>query len=187
MKYKFKFGYRELVASILGITLFFGLTTFRVPFEIIPATAIQVRYALLAVLSAIYGPIVGFVIGFFGHMIADLLFYDKLYMAWVIADGVLGLGIGWFYHRYDVLEGEFNIKKAGFFNVVQLMFNALSWIVIAPTLDALVFGEEVLRTYTQGFFAFIVDILTIGILGTAILFAVSSLKKSWLAMENKED
>ena len=60
-----KFGIKEVVAMGIGTALFVVLTTVQIPIGI-PNTALQVRAAVLAFMSAVYGPVVGGVIGFAG-------------------------------------------------------------------------------------------------------------------------
>ena len=61
-----KFGIKEVVAIGIGTALFVVLTEIQIPIGI-PNTALQPRMAVLAFLSAIFGPLVGAIIGVLGH------------------------------------------------------------------------------------------------------------------------
>lgn len=79
MNAKSKFGVKEVVAVGIGAALFVALTNVQVPLGI-PNTALQPRAALLAFLSAVFGPIVGAAVGIIGHALGDMFFYGS---AWV--------------------------------------------------------------------------------------------------------
>ena len=60
---KTKFGIKEVVATGIGTALFVVLTTVQIPLGVIPNTALQPRAALLAFFAAVFGPVVGGIIG----------------------------------------------------------------------------------------------------------------------------
>ena len=60
---KSKFGIKEVVAIGIGTALFVALTEVQIPLGFIPNTALQPRAALLAFFAAVFGPIVGGIIG----------------------------------------------------------------------------------------------------------------------------
>ena len=59
-----KIGIKEVVAMGIGTALFVVLTNVQIPVFVVPNTAIQPRMAILAFLAAVFGPIVGAVVGF---------------------------------------------------------------------------------------------------------------------------
>ena len=60
---KMKFGIKEVVATGIGTALFVALTEVQIPLGFIPNTALQPRAALLAFLAAVFGPVVGGIVG----------------------------------------------------------------------------------------------------------------------------
>ena len=70
-----KFGIKEVVATGIGTALFIVLTEVQIPLGIIPNTSMQPRAAVLAFLAAVFGPVVGGIIGLLGHALGDALFY----------------------------------------------------------------------------------------------------------------
>lgn len=58
-----KFGIKEVVATGIGTALFIVLTEVQIPLGIIPNTSMQPRAAVLAFLAAVFGPVVGGIIG----------------------------------------------------------------------------------------------------------------------------
>lgn len=93
---KFKFGIKEVVATGIGTALFVALTQVQIPMGFIPNTSLQPRAALLAFLAAVFGPVVGGIVGLLGHALGDALFYGSVWWSWVFPDAVFGLLIGLF-------------------------------------------------------------------------------------------
>lgn len=88
--------------------------------------------------------------------------------------------------KLAVEEGEFKGSKLLLFNIVQVVANALAWIGLAPALDILIYTEPANKVFLQGVFAFIGNIIIIGILGTLLLVVYSQIKGSSSGLK-KED
>ena len=170
---KKKFGIREVVAICIGTALFVVLTEVQIPLGFVPNTSLQPRMAVLAFLSAIFGPIVGAVIGILGHALGDALFYGSVWWSWVFPEAIVGAGIGAFAKKFAVREGGFGGKNIFLFNVVQVVANAVAWILAAPVLDIVVYAEPANKVFVQGAFAFLGNIIIVGILGSLLLAAYS--------------
>lgn len=169
-----KFGIMEVVAMGIGIALFVVLTTIQIPFGFIPDTELQLRMAVLAFMSAVYGPIVGVGVGLLGHILGDALFSGSVWWSWVFPEAVVGAGIGLFAKRFAIKEGGFiNTRAIVLFNLVQVVVNAIAWIVVAPVLDILIYAEPANKVFSQGFFAWIGNVIIIGILGTILAVVYS--------------
>nr|WP_308625663.1 ECF-type riboflavin transporter substrate-binding protein [uncultured Eisenbergiella sp.] len=183
---KQKFGIKEVVAIGIGTALFIVLTNVQVPFAIIPNTALQSRVAVLTFFSAVFGPIVGGAIGLIGHALGDALFYGSVWWSWVFPDALFGILMGLFASKYAIKDGGFNGKAIALFNVVQIIANALAWIVLAPILDILIYAEPSNKVFTQGVLAFIGNILVAAVLGTLLALAYSKIgaKSSSLSKED---
>lgn len=74
---KLKFGIKEVVAIGIGTALFVALTEIQIPTGI-PNTYLQPRMAIMAFLAAVFGPIVGAVVGILGHALGDAMFYGSV-------------------------------------------------------------------------------------------------------------
>ncbi|MCR5627789.1 MAG: ECF-type riboflavin transporter substrate-binding protein [Lachnospiraceae bacterium] len=170
------FGIKEVVAMGIGTALFVVLTNVQIPLVVVPNTALQPRMAILAFFSAIFGPIVGAVIGLLGHALGDAIFYGSVWWSWVFPEAVIGIAVGLFAKRFAVREGGFTtVKNIILFNVVQIIANAIAWIVVAPVLDILVYSEPANKVFAQGVFACIGNVIIIGILGTILLSVYSKI------------
>lgn len=184
---KTKFGIKEVVAIGIGTALFVVLTNVQVPFGIIPNTALQSRVAILTFFAAVFGPVVGGAIGLIGHALGDALFYGGVWWSWVFPDALFGIAVGLFASKYSIREGGFaNGKTIVFFNVVQVIGNALAWIGLAPLLDILIYAEPAAKVFAQGVLAFIGNIIVAGVLGTLLAAAYSKVgaKSSSLTKED---
>lgn len=142
----------------------------------IPNTNIETSYAYLALMSILYGPIAGFLIGLIGHGLKDLVFYGMPWFSWVISSAVVGLIIGMAYKKVKVSDGEFGVKDILIFNITQIISNILAWFIIAPTLDIWIYADPANKVYIQGIIGGTSNMLTIGILGTIILTSYSKTK-----------
>lgn len=183
---KFKFGIKEVVAIGIGTALFVALTEVQIPTPI-PNTYLQPRMAVMAFLAAVFGPLVGAVVGILGHALGDAAFYGSVWWSWVFPDGVVGLAVGLFAAKYAIREGGFGTSRnIVLFNAVQVVANALAWILVAPVLDILVYAEPANKVFIQGLGAFAGNIVIIGILGTLLCVGYSAIgaKSSSLSKED---
>ena len=73
MKQKSLFSIKDVVAIGVGAALFVVIAMLQIPAPA-PNTSIQLQYALQALFSVVFGPIVGFLIGLIGHAIKDVVF-----------------------------------------------------------------------------------------------------------------
>ena len=168
-----KLTIKTIVAIGIGSAVFMILGRFGVIPTGIPNTSIETAYAFLALMAVIYGPVAGISIGFIGHTLKDLTAYGSPWFSWIIASAVVGLVIGLCWKKIKVNDGEFSKKEAIIFNIYQVIANAIAWILIAPGLDVLIYAEPANKVFIQGAVAFVSNGITVGILGTMLLFAYS--------------
>lgn len=159
---------RTVVATGIGAALFvvIGLLI-NIP-TFVPNTSIQLQYAVQSLLSVVFGPLVGFLVGFIGHALKDSLQYGP-WWSWILASGVYGLVVGFIKNRLRIAEGIFTSKDIFLFNGVQVAANVLAWGVIAPVLDILIYSEPANKVFTQGLVAGIANSVTVAIAGTILL------------------
>lgn len=183
---KMKFGIKEVVAIGIGTALFVALTEVQIPLGFIPNTALQPRAALLAFLAAVFGPVVGGVVGLLGHAIGDALFYGSVWWSWVFPEAVFGIVVGVFAKKLAVKEGGFNGKAIVLFNIVQVVANVLAWIVVAPFLDIIIYAEPAAKVFVQGAWACLGNVIIIGILGTLITAGYSKIGAQSSSLEQED-
>lgn len=162
---------KTIVAIGIGAAVFVVLGRFASIPTGIPNTEVQTAYAFLALMSVIFGPIAGGLIGLIGHGLKDLIFYGSPWWSWVIVSGFVGLSIGLISSRLQIESGVFKKNKIVTFNITQIIVQGIGWGLIAPTLDVLIYAEPANKVYTQGIVAGVANIVTVGILGTFLLVA----------------
>lgn len=162
-----KFGIKEVVATGIGTALFVVLTEVQIPIGI-PNTALQVRAALLAFIAAVFGPVVGGIVGLAGHAIGDAAFYGSIWWSWVFPEAIFGIMVGLFAKKFLIKEGGFGAKKIVLFNVIQILANILAWIVIAPVLDIVIYAEPANKVFVQGAFACLGNVIIVAVLGSLL-------------------
>lgn len=173
---------KSVVAIGIGAAIYVILARFTSIPTGIPNTNIEIVYPFLVLLATIYGPVVGFSVGFIGHALGDFLMYGQTWWSWVLATAVLGLVIGLYGMRLDLENGVFTTKQMIGFNIVQIIANVVSWLIIAPVGDILIYSEPQNKVFLQGATATITNSISILILGTILLkaYAATKVKKGSL-------
>ena len=164
---------KTVVAIGIGAALMFVLMRFVAIPSGVPNTNLNLGIAILSIFAAIFGPLAGLLIGFIGHTLVDLTWGWGVWWTWVIADALYGCVIGLFWKFYKIEEGDFGIKQAVVFNGVQIGANLLAWVVVAPTLDILVYQEPSDKVYLQGLVAGGLNIAVVLVLGTLLIIGYS--------------
>ena len=79
--------------------------------------------------------------------------------------------------RLGIYEAEGTNLSALFviliFNIYQIIANAIAWLIVAPTLDIAIYAEPANKVYLQGAVAGTSNIITVGVLGTILLYTYS--------------
>lgn len=160
----------KIVAVGIGAAVFFILGRFlSIPIGI-PNTSLETTYPFLALMSALFGPVVGGLIGLIGHGVKDLLTYG-LWISWVISSGITGFGYGLAAKKINISNGIFEKSDIIRFNIGQLLTNIVAWAVVAPVLDILIYSEPANKVFVQGIVAALTNSLSVAILGTLLIIA----------------
>lgn len=175
---------KHIVAIGIGSAVFLVLGRFGSIPSGVPNTNFELSYAFLALMAVIYGPLSGFLIGFIGHALKDMLFYGSPWFSWVLASAIIGLVIG-LSTKYINLE-KFNRSSIIKFNIFQIISNLIGWLIVAPSLDIIIYSEPADKVFIQGGIASITNILTVSIIGTGLilLYSKSLVKKGSLSKES---
>jgi energy-coupling factor transport system substrate-specific component len=160
---------KTIVAIGIGTAVFLILGRFASIPSGIPNTNIETSYAFLALMSVIFGPIAGALIGFIGHALKDAIMWGSIWWSWVIVSGVVGLLIGLASRKINIQNGQFGAKQIVTFNVVQVLAQAIGWFLIAPGLDILIYAEPANKVFVQGLVAGVSNMVTVGVIGTILL------------------
>ncbi|MDR2783363.1 MAG: ECF-type riboflavin transporter substrate-binding protein [Treponema sp.] len=163
---------KTVVAIGIGAAIMFVLMRFVAIPSGIPNTNLNLSPAIVAVFAAVFGPLAGLFIGFIGHTLTDLT-WGSPWWSWIIADAIFGLLIGIFWKFFKVEEGKFALPQVLIFNLTQILANAVAWVVIAPTLDILIYQEPSDKVIVQGAVASALNAGVILTIGTILLLGYS--------------
>ncbi len=181
----FKITTKTIVAIGLGAAIFMLLFMYvKVPSPI-PETSFQTAYGLSAFFATLFGPIAGALISFIGHALNDAVQYGSVWWSWVIASGVSGFIFGFAFNRTKVEDGVFDGKDILTFNIIQIIGNVVSWVVVAPVLDILIYQEPVNLVFTQGLAAAGMNIISAGVIGTLLLVAYAATRTKKGSLKKK--
>ena len=168
-----KFSVKTIVATGIGAALFFVLGRFVAIPSGVPNTNVSIQYGVLAFVAAVYGPIAGLLAGLIGHFFIDFSFGWGVWWSWVIASAFFGCVMGIVTRKLTLEDGQFSKRDAIGFNMGQIIAHILAWVVIAPVLDIVVYGEPAHLVFTQGAVAALSNAVSMGVIGTLLLFLYS--------------
>jgi len=155
------------IVGLIGFVLLFKYVGITVATSTMP---LNLAGAWLALMTAIFGPLAGAFIAFFGHTIADLSVSGTAWWTWAIANGMFGLFIGLAMQRIGIFVGPLTTKKLGLFNVWQVIANIVAWLIIAPLGDHWIYGLALNAVYQQGALITVFNSVVIGLLGTGLIW-----------------
>ena len=169
-----------VVAIGIGAALFFVLGRFVAIPSPVPNTTICLQYGLLAFMTVLFGPIAGMLIGLIGHALIDFSAGWGIWWSWVIASGAFGLVFGLLSKgngtSRGLNQGKFDFGDVVRFNISQIVAHLVSWGLVAPTLDVLIYAEPANKVYLQCLVGGVSNIVTTAIIGTILCLAYAAAK-----------
>ena len=84
---KEKMSVKTIVAIGIGSAVFVILGRFVVIPTGIPNTNLETSYPFLALMSVVFGPVAGGLIGLIGHTLKDFTTYGSAWWSWIICSG----------------------------------------------------------------------------------------------------
>ena len=173
-----QFSVKTVVAIAIGAALFFVLGRYVSIPSGIPDTNITIQYGVLAFVAATFGPIAGLLSGLIGHFLIDFTFaissLDRIWWSYIIASAFFGCVMGFVAPKFHIESGEFAKKEIILFNVSQIIIHLLSWVVIAPLLDIILFKEAAGMAFRQGLTCAGINILATAVVGTLLCVAYTA-------------
>lgn len=94
----------------------------------------------------------------------------------MLASAVFGLLVGFTAKATKLEEGEIGKKGLIKFNISQVICHVISWGLVAPVLDILIFSEPVNKVFAQGVLASVANALTTAIVGSLLCVAYAASK-----------
>lgn len=166
-----KFGVKSIVATAIGAALFFVLGRFVAIPSGIPDTNISIQYGVLGFIAAAFGPIVGGLAGIIGHFFIDFSYGWGVWWSWVIASAVCGVILGFGMKGVKIEDGEFGKSGIIRFIIVEVCAHLISWVVVAPVLDIVMYAEPANKVFIQGLVSAAINSVATGIVGSLLLVA----------------
>lgn len=164
---------KNIVAIGIGSAIFFLLARF-VSIPVFVNTNFTFQYAALAFFAVVFGPIVGALVGFIGHTLADLAFGWGIWWTWVVMSGVVGCAFGLIMKGVPIEKGSFDkTKQIIRFVVLSSLVHVIAWGALAPTLDIFIYQQDPSLVYTQGVLSGLMNISTTATVGAILLIAYS--------------
>lgn len=171
-KLLFGFGTREVVFAAIGAALYGVLSALTNFLQIPGAANVSVRPAVAIVFffGLAFGPIVGFITGFLGNIIADLLSGYGFWIWWDVGNGLMGLVAGLFY----VVMTDFRTLKDIIFAEIAVVLGAAVGMFVASLTEIWVSGIDFSTTLIQNFTPSFITNIVWGLILTPILMIAYS-------------
>lgn len=171
-----KFGVKSVVATAILAALVFVLLRFvQIPTPF-PDTTLSIYAAVIGLFAVLFGPAVGFLGGFLGNLLVDLTAGWGVWWTWVVGTGVFGLIMGLGCKGINLDEGVFGKKEIIRFVIVSFIGAALTWLVVCPVGDVLVYKEPAKLVFIQGISIGTCNFVVTAVLGSALCLAYASSK-----------
>ncbi|MCW4438347.1 ECF-type riboflavin transporter substrate-binding protein [Vibrio splendidus] len=172
------FSAKTVVVIAIGAALYGigGLPMFGVP--VFANTTLKPAMAVLALFSVLFGPIVGFLVGFIGHWVTDLFAGWGVWLTWVLGSGIVGMVIGLFpmMTKNRLQQGELPIKDFVLFVVLALAGNVVGY-GCSAFLDTILYAEPFTKVFTQLSIIAAGNTVLIAVVGFLILKSVAKRNK----------
>ncbi|MEZ8346144.1 ECF-type riboflavin transporter substrate-binding protein [Vibrio splendidus] len=172
------FSAKTVVVIAIGAALYGigGLPMFGVP--VFANTTLKPAMAVLALFSVLFGPIVGFLVGFIGHWVTDLFAGWGVWLTWVLGSGIVGIVIGLFpmMTKNRLQQGELPMKDFVLFVVLALAGNVVGY-GCSAFLDTILYAEPFTKVFTQLSIIAAGNTVLIAVVGFLILKSVAKRNK----------
>lgn len=134
-------------------------------------TTLKPAMAILAMFAAIWGPVVGFLVGFIGHILTDTFSGWGVWVTWALGSGIVGIIMGLFQAatKHDIEKGIFNGKDIGIFIVMSFAANFIGY-MISAILDFLLYAEPLDKVIVQQLLTSVTNTIMIGTIGVLLVY-----------------
>jgi len=168
----FTFGTREVVFAAIGAALYGVLSALTNILQIPGAANVSVRPAVAIVFffGLAFGPVVGFITGFLGNIIADLLSAYGFWIWWDIGNGLMGLVAGLFY----ITMTDFRSLKDIIFAEIAVVLGAAVGMFVASISEMWVSGVDFATAIASSFTPSFLTNIFWGLILTPILMVAYS-------------
>ena len=150
-------------------------------------TYLKPAMAILSLFAAIWGPVVGILVGFIGHCITDLV-YGQIWFSWAIGSAIVGglMGLYPMITKHSLENGVFGWKEVAINTVMALVANFVGY-GVSVILDVIAYAEPFAKTLVQQQVTTVSNTVVIAVIGSALLLLVAKKFSSSISLsEDKE-
>jgi energy-coupling factor transport system substrate-specific component len=176
-----------MIITALGIAMFFVIGKFVAIPTPIPNFALFLQYSVLVVFSFYFGPIVGFSIGFLGHLLIDLFSGYGIWIFWIIGSGLFGLFVGLGSFIINRRSSPFKVTKILLLCLFAIVGGAICWVLIAPIGDMIFYQEPFNVVLIEGLVAFGTNELSALAIGLPLVFALKKVRIPYTIVNKEEN
>lgn len=177
MNTKFFLGVREVIAIILGTLAFFALSALQISLynrgSVVFGSYIYMPSVMLAMLAAVFGPMVGAVAGTAGQLLACILIYNEVQPVDLVIVFFSGIIIGFFAEDFGILKGDFKPDKMCFFNVLHFLTCIMNIVLMRPIMYLIFRHYDYRESLVSAVKVCIGTELAVLIPGTFVLWVIS--------------
>lgn len=150
-------------------------------------TYLKPAIAILSLFAALWGPVVGALVGFIGHCITDLV-YGQIWFGWAIGSAIVGALMGLYplFTKHSLEKGVFGGKETGINTVMALVANAIGYTIAVP-IDVVFYGEPFMKSFIQMITTTVSNTVVIAIIGSALLLLVAKKFSSSVSLSEDKD
>lgn len=176
----------KTILTILIGSVFYALLSF-IQIPLGANVHFRISIALLTIMGAFFGPLVGFFVGFIGHFLHDFLSQEGIWWSWTLLSGILGLTQGIIFNdkSFDIKTGI--IKKI---HVSKMYSYTFIGIVIASVIvlvgDVFIFGHEMQLVLLKLLIANLSNFFVVAIIGIPVVLLIGMQNKYWLKFATEE-
>lgn len=172
------FSTKNVVAIGIGAALYSVLSGVAIPVG--PNTSFRIAIALLTIFGAIFGPVVGFFVGFVGHALNDMIMWGSVWFSWVFLSAMIGLFGGMITLDNDFSLELGDIKKK---HIVKMYIYAILGMIFAGLAayigDVYFYGEPAKKVWIQIALATATNFIVTASLGIPIVIGIGIRKKKY--------
>ncbi|WP_028543885.1 ECF-type riboflavin transporter substrate-binding protein [Paenibacillus taiwanensis] len=171
------FSTKTVVAIGIGAALYGLLGNISIP--LIAQTALRPAIAILTIFGAMFGPVVGLLSGFIGHIITDLTWGGgQIWWTWVVGSAVTGLGMGLvsMSRSFNVNEGSSSTSHIVTLAVAGSLALAVGF-GVSSILDVYLYGEAPDKMWAQYGFATVSNVIVHLVLGVPAVLGLLKLNR----------
>jgi energy-coupling factor transport system substrate-specific component len=144
----FRFSTKTVVTISIGAALYGIIGLIGIPIG--PNVQIRPAIIILTIFGVFFGPVVGLLSGFIGHMLTDMLAGWGIWWNWELSSGIFGFCVGlvYLFKGFDIKYGLYKRWHTVFLFIAGITGFVLGYFV-AGAADIILMGEAPMKIFFQ--------------------------------------